>query len=203
MARYKATFQVTVDMEFDPQGKDPNTLVRDMLRQAFPSYCQVKLLKLDKRKTKQALEALGEFSLDEVLPYVSDVERKKQYFAMGDLHTVNMDSHRYFTFKVSTRCVACGLEGTKFLLERGRNEKTPHFNLYAEEHGELVLMTKDHINPVSNGGKNELANYQTMCSICNQLKGNSPLRVDEISALRQVGCPYPSSATGVLCQALL
>ena len=46
-------------------------------------------------------------------------------------------------------------------------------NLYAiNEKGEEVLMTKDHIEPKSLGGKNSLNNYQTMCTICNCEKGS-------------------------------
>ena len=46
--------------------------------------------------------------------------------------------------------------------------------LYAvNENGIEVLMTKDHIIPVSKGGKNILSNYQTMCELCNLEKGNN------------------------------
>lgn len=45
--------------------------------------------------------------------------------------------------------------------------------LYAvDQDGEEVMMTKDHIIPVSKGGKNTLENYQTMCRKCNVQKGN-------------------------------
>ena len=33
-------------------------------------------------------------------------------------------------------------------------------------------MTKDHIIPKSKGGKNELSNYQTMCTYCNNEKAD-------------------------------
>jgi hypothetical protein len=48
-----------------------------------------------------------------------------------------------------------------------------HLNLYAEKDNREILFTKDHIIPKSRGGKNILANYQTMCVECNNKKGNT------------------------------
>jgi hypothetical protein len=36
---------------------------------------------------------------------------------------------------------------------------TPNFNLYAEEDGEMVLMTQDHIVPDSKGGLKRADNH--------------------------------------------
>jgi hypothetical protein len=57
------------------------------------------------------------------------------------------------------------------VLEKQRSSPRPHFNLYAMENGIEVLMTKDHILPVSHGGPEHLCNLQTMCMTCNLLKG--------------------------------
>jgi hypothetical protein len=95
----------------------------------------------------------------------------------GDL--MKMASDRYKCFILSgTKCVSCGIEGQYFFKERdskGTNKTDIyHFNLYAVDgEGNEVLMTKDHIIPVSKGGKNELANYQTMCSHCNEDKDDN------------------------------
>ncbi|AEO93417.1 HNH endonuclease [Bacillus phage G] len=90
----------------------------------------------------------------------------------GDL--IKMNSQRYEVFDLKgIICCSCGLEGRFFAKERGNESYPYHFNLYAvNDKGEEVLMTKDHIVPVSKGGKNHISNYQTMCIICNEKKGN-------------------------------
>lgn len=70
------------------------------------------------------------------------------------------------------------------LLELPNGCEFPHFNLYAEESGERVLMTKDHKIPVARGGKDVMDNYQTMCAICNNIKGKDILHLDDLRALR-------------------
>jgi 5-methylcytosine-specific restriction endonuclease McrA len=96
---------------------------------------------------------------------------------------IKMRSHRYKCFKNSgLACVSCGIVGSRFGVEKHTNptksqqgwEGTPyHLNLYAiNESGNEVLMTKDHIIPKSKGGKNHVDNYQTMCTYCNQEKGD-------------------------------
>lgn len=42
--------------------------------------------------------------------------------------------------------------------------------------GALVHLTVDHVRPISQGGRNSLANLQTLCRSCNARKGD---RVDE------------------------
>jgi len=100
----------------------------------------------------------------------SDKETKVDYD--GDL--MKMASDRYKCFVSSgTKCVTCGIEGSYFAKERHQNDNVYHFNLYAlGGNGEEVLMTKDHIFPKSKGGRDEVVNYQTMCSPCNKEKGD-------------------------------
>lgn len=89
--------------------------------------------------------------------------------------SVNSFSERYLTFEKNHSCVSCGLIADFMALERTNG--TPvgkyHFNLYGvDDEGREVLFTKDHILPKSKGGMNHLSNYQTMCNICNEKKGN-------------------------------
>lgn len=157
-------------------------ITREQLLAALAHLGKVKIDHL-KLTDKVSIITLGEFEPDEVLQYV-DV--KKHDFQIKDkIYPVRMNSHRYFLFKASRRCVACGLEGTKMLLQKHENDNLAHFNLYAVERNALVLMTKDHIYAKSQGGEDRHTNYQTMCCICNNIKGSDPLTVEDIAELRK------------------
>ena len=82
-------------------------------------------------------------------------------------------------------CVSCGLTGLYFRKERHRSiskHKSKHYNLYGvDRRGREVLMTRDHILPVSLGGPDKLYNLRTLCSKCNSSRGN-PLEFPLISA---------------------
>jgi 5-methylcytosine-specific restriction endonuclease McrA len=67
------------------------------------------------------------------------------------------------------------MEGNYFALERLKKQSDSwHFNLYGiNSHGHEILMTVDHIIPVSKGGSDVIENLQTMCFPCNRKKGNN------------------------------
>jgi len=100
-----------------------------------------------------------------------------------DKEKFNLESV-YFVFRESMACVACGLKGTKMFLECHKSDKSPHFNLYGEEDGSLILFTKDHIHARAFGGGDFHHNYQVMCLICNNLKGHANLALDDVRELR-------------------
>ena len=83
-----------------------------------------------------------------------------------------MGSHRYQLFALKgTNCIKCGIKGKFFALEQNVIASKFHFNLYGiNDHGNEVMITKDHIIPKSKGGKNILDNYQPLCYNCNQRK---------------------------------
>lgn len=116
---------------------------------------------------------------EEVLSVVRSLDLKtfKKVRRDFDGHAIKMGSHRYWTFsEKGCTCVECGLEGTFFVKEKNPDvtRETYHFNLYAiDDEGDEVLMTKDHIVPVSLGGPNHVSNYQTMCLPCNVAKSDS------------------------------
>lgn len=87
-------------------------------------------------------------------------------------YSVYAKSMRYKNFfKHGYTCCVCGKQGAYFYLDIDdkQNSKRAHFNLYSEDG---TLMTKDHIIPKSRGGKNDIHNYQVMCSHCNEAKRN-------------------------------
>lgn len=134
-------------------------------------------------KSKSRLVHLGNFSMDDVFPYITLEHSKRTYVVGEKSYEVKMNSDRYHVFKANQSCVACGITGTQMLLEIGHGSM-PHFNFYAIENDCLVLMTKDHVIAKSKGGKDELSNFQTCCSICNNLKSDCDLSYDQVRELR-------------------
>ena len=135
----------------------------------------------------------GTFAIEEVLPFAGPWER--EYYTGGRIFIVKMGSQRYEVFKRSRRCVKCGLVGDRFLLQSHDHRKLwydheqkisypyplfrAHFNLFGVNgYDKLVMLTKDHIKPVSKGGLNTIRNYQTMCAKCNNKKGSKWLTND-------------------------
>jgi len=130
---------------------------------------------------------LGEVAFDDVFPFITFEKSRREYVVNGVAYSVKMDSERYHLFKESRACSACGLVGTRLMLDIIRGANSPHFNLYAEENGALVLMTKDHIIPRSAGGTNALDNLRTMCAPCNEVRGSyDSLTLEQICELRRL-----------------
>jgi hypothetical protein len=140
--------------------------------------------RFEKIKEKVLKIRIGEFSFDDVFPYITKKESKRDYEVDGVKYSVKMNSQRYFLFRQCPKCVACGLVGTKIFLEEDSIDPHPHFNLYGEEDDRLILLTKDHIHAKSCGGEDNHSNYQTMCAICNNIKGNANLTLAGIRQLR-------------------
>jgi len=113
--------------------------------------------------------------------------KKRREFQLpdGTKYLVKIDSLRYHTFLKSTNCACCGIEGTKLMLDRQPHDhdggNTAHFNLYAVlPDGSLLLMTKDHKVASAKGGRNGLGNLQTMCTLCNNKKGDRDITIQEL-----------------------
>lgn len=183
-------YKVTIDYSYDLESeKDHDELLKHLEQELnestkgiIVSRRQIRLKKIKEVKGKTRLLSLEP---QEFLKYVDKDNKAKEFVVDGVTYNIRMDTSRYFVFKNSIECAACGIKGTKIILEINQNDKSPHFNLYAEENGKLVLMTKDHVLPRSKGGKNEMSNYKTLCAICNNLKGNDESLMDEhIKTLR-------------------
>jgi hypothetical protein len=168
----KAKAQLESIMDCYPHGED------------FDGFCvQMDIAPMKERKK---LIHLATYGVDEIFPHITTEDRKKEYIVNGDSYMVRMNSDRYFVFQRSRVCVSCGMLGTKMVLDINPGDQSPHFNLYGEENGRLVLMTKDHIVPKSKGGQDALENYQTMCCICNNLKGAYDLSLESCRKLRHL-----------------
>ncbi len=134
------------------------------------------------------METLASYSIKELLPdipsYGEPTVKKNFKLDDGTTFNVKINSQRLRIFKESTKCICCGIEGTIFALERHTKEN-PHINLYAvDRSGKLILMTKDHILPSSQSGNNTFRNLQTMCSVCNGLKGGFPITNEQLQEIR-------------------
>lgn len=125
-------------------------------------------------------------SVEQVLPFLAtehehNDKSKKTFITSNGDFTVKVNTKRLQCFvKSGIKCVACGIKGSLFHIERHSREHSaisPHLNLYAKKDEELILMTQDHIIPKSKGGKDHLANLQTMCFLCNEKKGTTIIPV--------------------------
>lgn len=139
---------------------------------------------LAKMKDRKRLIHLGVFELNEVFPFVTVEDTKKEYQVEDQIYQVRMNSDRYHVFMNNHHCVSCGLAGSKMILDKNPGDNSPHFNMYGIEHDRLVLMTKDHILAKSKGGTDVRDNFQTMCSVCNNIKGAYNLTLDQCRELR-------------------
>lgn len=176
------TWEFTTELPLDKASEMAQGVIDSV---SYPGLEFKTHLRLDKLKEKIQRVKVGEFQSEDVFPFLASTESKKQYHVDGKAYSVKMNSHRYFLFRESRKCVSCGLEATKIFLEHHPSDKTPHFNFYGEDDGKLILFTKDHILPKSLGGEDRHSNYQTMCIVCNNLKGHANLTVDSIRQLRE------------------
>lgn len=118
--------------------------------------------------------------IDEVLPLIVYTPKELSASAFPDamkmIHgdPINVTSLKLQTFKSSgTRCKICGSKGVYFAKEKYANEPHFHLNLYCLKGDVEVLMTKDHIIPVTKGGRDRLNNFQTLCIDCNRKKAHT------------------------------
>jgi hypothetical protein len=174
-----AIIQWEVDL---PIEMDSLKTAAERLTQFLPADITYRQLRTKCSTTTQKKVVLGFFTPEEVF---SNIGEGRATFKCGNYdYQVNMNSHRYSVFNKNRNCAACGIEGKYFLLEGNQKDKRPHFNFYAEENGKYILMTKDHVLARANGGQDEHSNYQTMCSVCNNLKSNFNMTSAQVAELR-------------------
>lgn len=117
-------------------------------------------------KVKSKQRRVKTFTIEEIMPLIKG-NRPSPLCE----YLIKFDSTRLQTFRKSTSCAHCGLEGAYFALDIDKGGGW-HLNFYATNSaGVEVMLTSDHIVPRSRGGRNWLSNRQTMCQPCNAKKG--------------------------------
>jgi hypothetical protein len=115
----------------------------------------------------------GTISTNEILPLLGS----GKIMVLGKL--VKSSSLRLRCFKENgITCKVCGRTGEFFAVEKHIKSvnDSHHLNLYAvDPDGVEVLITHDHIVPLSRGGADSFHNTQTMCAPCNLEKGCSTI----------------------------
>lgn len=102
----------------------------------------------------------------------------------GD-YLINLHSPRLQCFKRNPKCAYCHRVGALWFLQKQSTDTEWHLNLYAlETNDTLVLMTRDHIFPVSRGGVNAPSNSATACEPCNKKKGAAILGLEDCHEAR-------------------
>jgi hypothetical protein len=182
MLRYRVTAIVTTDIETDSDSREEAIKFLDKI---LPANLPFAIHTIKKERKKQN-KILGEFTPEEIFPYVTEEESFKEFIVQDTSYCIRMNSLRYLTFKKNPICVYCGLIGTKFLLETAHGSHQPHFNFYGIRDGKLIMMTRDHIIPKSKGGQEILGNMQTTCILDNNIKDADIFTLEEIKQLRTI-----------------
>lgn len=181
----KCSIKIEFDIEEVP-NEEFRSLIEEKIKLSFLNL-KVKNLFYDIGLTYPTAVSgrvvLGEVPFKKVF---SNLFGRKTFSINNKNYIVNMNSKRLLVFKENRRCVCCKILGEKMLLEYHPYDGVPHFNFYAIYKNDLLLMTKDHIIPKSVGGEDIHSNYQTMCSLCNNLKGHSNLTLESLRKLRKV-----------------
>jgi HNH endonuclease len=184
MNKYRAFASFSYEFESEKDFAETLNEATQLIENIIGQPVKIRLEKIPVKTSNRI--RLAEYTPEEILSDISRDDRKKE-FKIGDkIYHVRMDSTRYFVFRENLTCCSCGLQGTKMFLEHSDTDLTPHFNLYAVEKHKLILMTKDHIKSKAQGGRNIHSNFQTMCAICNNLKGSSHISLTDVYQLRLI-----------------
>ena len=139
------------------------------------------ILKKMKLVSPNGMKRLRRFKLEEVLKHIG--KSRWKVWANSKLIWVPMKNQRMLLLGRSQECACCGLNATHFWLEHS-GCKPPHLNMYGMNGQKEVMLTCDHIHPKSKGGQTKADNTQLLCSVCNSLKANHCMTLDELKEKR-------------------
>lgn len=135
------------------------------------------------RTKRKRFQRYRQFSLDDILVQIGKSNCSFEITGQRNPINVRMNDARMLLLGREQVCRCCGIKGDHFWLERSGGWP-PHFNLYAKVDGCEVLMTMDHIIPKSKGGNNAPDNLQLLCTICNGMKKDRHISLDELKRER-------------------
>lgn len=116
----------------------------------------------------------NKYNLDEIQRWVIQnklpeeiIYHEKDY--KDSLRRIKILNH--LMIRDGSKCIHCGKEPTLYAMGKDLSNRW-HMDLYSEEVDGLLMFTIDHIHPKSKGGEDNLENYQMLCKICNEDKGD-------------------------------
>lgn len=115
----------------------------------------------------EIMETVAVFDACDIFPMI----KEHSIITLKEFQNIGACSKKLLILKESPICVDCGSEGTIFHLQKNEKGKLI-LNLFTLKGDREVMMTIDHIIPLSKGGKDSRFNLQTMCFECNVRKGN-------------------------------
>ena len=126
-------------------------------------------------KPKTVFHRVATYTFEEGMYVINHIKQKNLHGVEVEGITDPQSTRIRMIANGQTTCVACGIKGNHFYIERHKKDLASKYslNLYAiTDDGSEVMLTWDHIIPKSLGGSNLLWNAQCMCQTCNAAKGN-------------------------------
>lgn len=99
-------------------------------------------------------------------------------WGLADLQSYFYDHHRLGVFaRKGTACLCCGVNGTRIVQAYEYSTGDIHIDLYTDNG---LLISVDHNKAKANGGSEEWDNKDPMCFICNHVKANQDITLEEL-----------------------